>query len=311
MADEATTPEVAEAPDPAELPSDASVSEGDANDSLGDVDVGEVSDFLADVVEAPASFEDIEEIPDTPAVAEPAPVAEPVVEPQPVAQAEPPVAEPAVVEQPAEVPAESPAPVVEASEEQRQEAYTQAYAQATEALTDYYKLPEEVAEQANLQLGEGFAETFSGMLAKVYLDAVAAAGQYAAQHVPPLIEARTARQQAATRDESEFFERWPQLRAADSAHMETIYKIGSTFRQINPQASKEDFISQVGAMSMVTLGLTPEGPKPEPAKGNVVPLAPYVPAAASGGGGPVSKQSSGTPNIFEEMVEDAYRQGQI
>ena len=303
MADEATTPEVAEAPDPAELPSDADVSPSET-----DVGSNDVEDFLVDVLDVPPALEGVED--------EPEPVVEPAVvqpEPEVVQQPEPVVEEPAapVAQQPEPEPepvTEAPA-VVEATEEQRQEAYTQAYAQATEALTDYYKLPEEVAEQANLQLGEGFAETFSGMLARVYLDAVAAAGQYAAQHVPPLIEARTARQQAATRDESEFFERWPQLQAADSAHMETIYKIGSTFRQINPQASKEDFISQVGAMSMVTLGLTPEGPKPEPAEGNVVPLAPYVPAAASGGGGPVSKQGSEPQNIFTEMVEDTLRRG--
>lgn len=60
---------------------------------------------------------------------------------------------------------------------------------------------------------------------------------------------------AQQKDEADFYDAWPALKE----HADRVLPIGKMYRQLNPQASKEQFIQEVGLQAMLALKLPIEG----------------------------------------------------
>lgn len=205
-----------------------------------------------------------------------------------------PNAAPAVVPEPAPVVAEAPAPapaVVEQPQAVQQPAPVEAPAQPSDAditkvwndwrgetetllAQHHYRLTEE--EMALMDTSP--QEVIPKMMSKVYLDAVSASLTQFLTYLPRMVRQVNEQDKVNQEAEDSFFGRWEQLKP----HKEAVMKIGQVYRQMNPAASAEQFINEVGAAAMVSLRLDPTGSKPA-----ATPAAPaaFVPAAQTPQGG--------------------------
>lgn len=156
----------------------------------------------------------------------------------------------------------------------------------------HYNLSQEEVEELELEPAR-FIPKFA---ARVYLDAVSAAIGQITTHMPAIVRAVNEQERANSETENAFFERWPKLKE----HMPQVLQIGQTFRNQNPKASMEDFITNVGAMAMVSLRLDPSAP--------VAPAAQqaqgFVPAAQTPVGGTPKKLAESNP--FTRLDEEFY-----
>lgn len=230
-----------------------------------------------------------------PKAAEPAPVPgapvgeQPPAQPTPTAQAAP------VGEEPA-------APVAR-TQEQVQEGYREWRGQVEGLLaTNHYNLSSE--QLAELELNPG--EFIPKMMSRVYLDSVTATLAQVVNYLPQMIRSVQETHTKATAAEDKFYERWPNLKD----HHATVLRVGQVYRQLNPGASMEDFINEVGAQTMIAMRIPPEelarhltAPKPN---GNAAATAaaraaPFQPAATS----PAGRPAPATPkNPFEALAEE-------
>lgn len=203
---------------------------------------------------------------------------------------------------PAPVPsAEAPGEAKPPSEQDIQQTYQQWRGQSEELLaTHYYGLSPEVTAELELEP----AKVIPRLMAKVYLDAMTASIGQMTMHFPRLV--RLVNQQMTKEDESEgaFFKAWPQLKGKE----DEIRRFGQAWRNLNPSASAEQFVNEVGAGVMVALRLdpTPRASQPEPGR---------TPAFVPGIGAP-PRNSGRSPNgdnpftnfnqEFEEDVDDDF-----
>lgn len=250
---------------------------------------------------------------EAPPLTPPAPVViEPPAGTPPPAGETPPIPSPAPTEvKPGEqqaAPAAPPAaPAVESgqppSEKDIQDTYMQWRGQSEELLaTHYYGLSPEV--QAELELEP--AKVIPRLMAKVYLDAMTASIGQMTMHFPRLV--RLVNEQMSKEDESEgeFFKAWPKLKGKE----DEIRRFGQAWRNLNPSASAEQFVNEVGAGVMVALRLDPT----QRAVTDNMPGGP-TPAFVPGIGAP-PRNSGRSPNgdnpftqfnqEFEEDVEDDF-----
>lgn len=235
---------------------------------------------------------------DAAALAAAAQAAPAVPEPVP-AQAELPLAAPEVVapaapSQPAPVEAAPPA-------EDITKVYTDWRVQTEDLLAQHhYKLNEE--EMALLDTNP--QEVIPKIAAKVYLDAVSAAITQVTNYLPRMVRSVIEQDAVNTESENQFFSAWPALKG----HKESVLKIGQVYRQMNPQASAEQFVNEVGAAAMVSLRLDPQG-----ARAPATPAAPaaFVPAAQTPQGGVAAPKGKVNPftalnaefDNFEEEID--------
>lgn len=134
--------------------------------------------------------------------------------------------------------------------EKVQERYQEWRAQTEDVLAKgHYNLSEEQIERLESEP----ATEIPKLLSKVYLDAVTMAVGQVEQMLPRVIEQTTQQRTAYEKNESTFFEAWPQLK--DERYLGTIQQIGLAYRNASPRASTEDFIRDVGASALVALKL--------------------------------------------------------
>jgi len=191
---------------------------------------------------------------------------------------------------PEEKPEAQPAPEVEKPEgedatsppqpdlEAVQKEFTEWREEAVELLSEHhYNFSEDqVKELEEDQVPDVLIKAIPTMMSRVYLDAVTAAMGQITTHLPQLITMVTERQAVASKEEAEFFEKWPALKE----HGDTVRRMGVAYRQAHPQVSANKFITEVGASAMVALQLPIEGMGGEPVKpaGNAEGK-PFKPAA--------------------------------
>lgn len=219
-----------------------------------------------------------------PAVTEPPAAVEPVAEVPPPGQ-EAPVA--AQEEQPAPVPASEPAP----PPEEMVQVFNDWREKTENLLADHhYNLSQEQIDEFNAEPQRMIPK----LMAKVYLDAVSAAIGQLTTHMPRLVRLVNEQDRANNEKEDMFFSQWPDLKQ----HRETVLKIGQAYRTQNPTASVEDFVTQVGAMAMVSLKLDPTRHMP------TAPAAaqPFVPASQTPQGG--TPRPVQTTNVFSQLAEE-------
>lgn len=244
----------------------------------------EEATLMADLFDDSNEEEIVEVQNDAPAPQEqPAAVAEP--EPAPVAQE--------VVQPPQEAPVVPEAPAVEAPaapETNFEETRNAALAE----LEKRYALSK---EDADAMISE--PETVLPKLAsRMYMDIFESVLNAVQTTLPQAISHISQREQAMQRDENDFYDKWPMLR--DEKYKQQVLRIGQMYRQMNPTASKEQFIQDVGLQSAIALRLPLPGyaaPQPGPAQ-----PAPYQPPRA-GAVAPAAPNATPT-NQFAALAEE-------
>lgn len=237
---------------PVDSPADAAEVDSNlfselADDMLSDGD-DEVSD-TADVVVDDGDSEDEEEVAsgetetavetaeETP---EPEAVA-PEVDPQQQTQQDAPEAQPEAPAQPAEESAT--AEPVDFS------------AMRTEALQEIearYAISEEDVQT----LGTDPEKILPKLAARVYMDAFENISQGLMASLPRMIQSVMQMQTAAQEGESEFYGKWEgRLDKANKDHRATVQRIANVYAQVNPTATRERFIAEVGAQALMALGI--------------------------------------------------------
>lgn len=103
-------------------------------------------------------------------------------------------------------------------------------------------------------------------------------------------------------NENEFYKAWPAL--SKEKHHAKVMEFARTFRQMNPQATREQMIATIGPMVMFAVGAQPGAPTAQP--GHQAPAlapvvrpahqaSPFTPAHAAGGPGGGLTQVQGHP----------------
>ena len=97
--------------------------------------------------------------------------------------------------------------------------------------------------------------------------------------LPQMIAQTIAHNTALDQATASFYAKWAKLDANNSKHTETVNRIGVVYRQVNPKASQEQFIAEVGAQALLALGIPfaeiVDAPPVEK------PFVPAAPAAAA------------------------------
>lgn len=181
--------------------------------------------------------------------------------------------------------------------EQVQQRYMEWRGQTEDLLAKHhYALKQEQIDE----LDTNPAEFIAKMQARVYLDAVTAVLTQVTQHLPRMIQQQNELSAHSVSNESQFYDRWPKLRE----HADTVLRVGAVYRQLNPSASMEDFINEVGAQTMVAMRIPPDEMQQQVnGKQPVAPkvTAPFVPATATPAGGAPPSQPK---NMFEQLNEE-------
>lgn len=157
---------------------------------------------------------------------------------------------------------------------ENREAIIEALAKEKFALTD---------EEA-IAFEENPTEALSKMGAKLYYDAMTATMARMAEIVPAMIANYQEAVKNSSKSEDFFFNKWPQLDRGK--HLNEVVRIGQIYRQMNPKATSEQFVNDVGLMVTTSLGLTGKPSSPQSKPGGFRP--------AIGGGGSLG---NGNPSL--------------
>lgn len=229
------------------------------------------------------------------------PSAPPAAAAQPAPEQQTPAAPPAEAAPSAQPQVQPPVPPVQG--EQTSEAVAASYqtwrqGKHKELAEKYFALSEE--EVAEIETNP--AAVVPQLMAKSHLAAVEASVMAVANLLPQVIR-HVVQQDSVTREaEDAFFGQWPALK--DDKYRQTLTMIGQTYRSMNPTASREDFIKDVGASAMAALKL-----------GLVAPAAPAMPQAPAApgitphapiGSGPATAlpRPTAPSNPFAAMAEE-------
>jgi len=156
----------------------------------------------------------------------------------------------------------------------------------------HFNLTKEDADQLNVDPGVVIPK----LMSRVYLDAVTAAVNVISQSLPDAMMRVVDTHNAYRNNENEFFSEWPGLQE----HYAEVLRVGQVFRQLNPSASKADFVRSVGGQVAMALGLTAEQARgtPRPPQQSGQRVLRHIPPAASARH-PVAPARP--RNIFEQM----------
>ena len=232
---------------------------------------------------------------------EPAPVEEKAAEAPVEEQAETPapaerVQEPAAEEAPAEK--SQPAPTTpqlspEEIQRQTQEARTAAMAE----LTKRYALSEDQRDQILTDPDKLLPEMMGRVYMDVYDGVLRAMGNILPQQFRQMSQAEVVRKEA----EDAFFGAHPTLRG----HENDIMRIGQVYNQLNPQATREQWIREVGTQAKVMLRLPLDGqPLEQQSEPPAARTEPPPKPAAPGAPGSRSSAASKPKGMWDEIVTD-------
>jgi len=211
----------------------------------------------------------------------------PAEKPEPVAAEEtekevpPEVVQPAPPEPVAQTPAETPPG----------QSYDELKSNAVAELEKRYALSQ---EDADAMISEPEA-VIPKLAARLYVDIyenMMNMLQHQLPHVVRDVQTTSSRQQ---KDEEAFYTAWPALRNVDRNE---LIRIGQMYRQLNPQATREQFIQDVGVQSMVRFRLPIPGYNAPPPQPDVTPHMPARPTA------PVMPNQSTGGNLFADLADE-------
>lgn len=153
-------------------------------------------------------------------------------------------------------------------------------------LAEFFQESEALLAKEVYQMTEEQAQAFEDnpqaelpkLAARLHMQVLQASVLRVAQLLPELVSNIQQQQSAAQTTEQKFYEAWPDL--AESR--EVVQRIGSVYAQMNPNATVEDFIKDVGAQAMVATGKLDALQQPQ--KEQPAQKEPHKPAAALGKG---------------------------
>lgn len=302
-------------------------SSADTSDDVDDLDFsifdkvipGEtVEDTPVKQAESPKAVETQQPavVPPTPATpTAPEPVVEPASqEPQPAVQSQPAPSsaqpeQPAPQQQPAATPSPQTTPQAETTPDEDGFTKLDKAIQASrdtviEAVaTSSYQLSQEELEGIQVEP----EKVLPKLMARVHVNAVQGVLRHVAQQMPAMVHGLIHAQSEHKAREDEFFKAWPQLDR--TKHGQDIVRAGQVFRQLNPQATLQDFIKQVGAQVVIAHGLHLQAPAQaaQPQQQRTVQQqaastpAPFVPAGVGRTSAPVTIPTENNP--WSELVE--------
>jgi len=205
-----------------------------------------------------------------------------------------PATTPKKVEEPAKAVEEQPAAQAQTPEQIAQR-YSQWRGQTEDLLAKHhYAFTQEQIDEMDVNPGEFISKAMS----RVYLDAVTATLTQVTQHLPRMVEQINQQAANSVKSEDTFYERWPKLKD----HADTVLRVAAVYRQLNPTASTEDFVNEVGAQTMVALRLTPEDMGIQTQKPNGKQAPAFRPASSTPAGG--AQSPAQTPNIFAQLADE-------
>lgn len=139
------------------------------------------------------------------------------------------------------------------------------------------------------------------LLARVHVNAVQGVIRHVAQQMPAVVGAIMQAREQTSKLESDFFKAWPQLDKAK--HGADIMKVGQVFRQLNPNATFNEFVRHVGAQVVLTHGLHLQQATQQQQAPAARPQAQpaFQPAGIGRSSAPAAP--SQPKNVWEEMVE--------
>lgn len=155
-----------------------------------------------------------------------------------------------------------------------------------------YKLTEEDVAQLN----ENPAAYIPKAMARVYLDTISASFQQFVNYLPRMVHQVLEARDVHAKNENDFFAAWPDL-PKDQATKDTILRIGGAYRQVNPTATAEEWINEVGAQAMVALRIQPK----QAAAAITVETPAFKPASGISASTP-QKQTPANP--FDAMAQE-------
>lgn len=116
----------------------------------------------------------------------------------------------------------------------------------------YQLTPDEVAA-----LEDNGMEAVPSLLGKVHLNVMVATLQRMQEYVPIMVQQQVERREASRAAVDAFYSTHESLDRNNPQHVDTLRRLGPAYRQANPQASREQFIKDVGAAACAALGLVP------------------------------------------------------
>lgn len=129
------------------------------------------------------------------------------------------------------------------------------------------------------------------LLAKVYVASQATMLQKLQQVVPLMTQKLTQQTKRYEDNSAKFFKKWPQI--DQQKHGDLVYRYGVVYRQMNPQASLDQMISDLGPLVMQAAGIVAQ---PTAARSQTA----FTPAP---NGGAVGIPAAVQPNAFAFMQE--------
>ncbi len=242
----------------------------DGEEKVGESTTVEVEGEAAEEAgtgEAPAETAAAEELEATPTVEEPA-------------------KEELVVEQPTTEPPIDPAQV--------QADYQKWRGDAEELLaSQHYALTEEQAEEFDSNPGAAIPK----LAARLHMEVMAQSVAMIAGLLPKIMANVNQAQTVETQRETEFFKEWPEL----VGHRDQVVRHGAVYYQMNPQATFQEFLRDVGAQVAVSQKVDLSGRQTAAVETPRTPA--HKPLSASGG--PGVGASVVKPGVFETLAEEA------
>jgi hypothetical protein len=147
------------------------------------------------------------------------------------------------------------------------EQVAEAKAQFQAALERNYQFSEEEA----LGLQTEPEKVIPRLAAKLHAEILGDVMRQIQQTVPNMIQGVQASNTRETKAKDEFYGAWPELRS----HEDKVIAVGKMFREMNPTASPQEAIKQIGRLTMVALGkdVAVQNAPPPPAKASFQPAA--------------------------------------
>lgn len=137
------------------------------------------------------------------------------------------------------------------------------------------------------------------LAAQIYMVAYENATKSVMAALPQMIRQTTSQQAAAESATKTFYEKWDKLDSSNKKHSETVARIATVYRQVNPMATAEQFIAEVGAQSLLALGI----PFAEIIDSPPVETPPAFQPAAPSGAAAVPRAPK-TLGAYEVMAEE-------
>lgn len=98
-------------------------------------------------------------------------------------------------------------------------------------------------------------QILSRVAANLYYEAALASLNQIHNLVPHLTQSLMETNRAQISAESAFYSRWPTLSQSDPAHLKAVQYFANTYRQMNPRATQQEAIEQVGKAASAFLGI--------------------------------------------------------